>query len=135
MDVNKLPETQCSADKTEVMVIGLRAQLAKFNLSSVTVAGVDVPIQTNPVRNLGVMFDSSMTMSAQVAQPSANYHFNNISRARKMLTTEAAKLTVHTLVTCRLDYCNSLLISVNKSLISKLQNVQRTSARVMSSAR
>ncbi|PIK49627.1 putative RNA-directed DNA polymerase from mobile element jockey-like, partial [Apostichopus japonicus] len=45
-----------NADKTEVMVIGFRAQLVKFNLPSVTVAGVDVPVQTNPVRNLGVMF-------------------------------------------------------------------------------
>ncbi len=81
---------------TEVMVIGFRAQLAKFNLPSVTVAGVDVPIQTNPVRNLGVMLDPGMTMSAQVATiiRSANYHLNNISRARQMLTTEAAKLAV-----------------------------------------
>ncbi|PIK43327.1 hypothetical protein BSL78_19820 [Apostichopus japonicus] len=106
-----------NADKTEVMVFGFRAQLVKFNLPSVTVAGVDVPVQTNPVRNLGVMFDSGMTMSAQVTTTirSANYHLNNISRARKMLTTEAAKLAVHTLVTSRLDYCNSLLIGVNKS--------------------
>ncbi|PIK42617.1 hypothetical protein BSL78_20543 [Apostichopus japonicus] len=62
---------------------------------------------------------------------SANYHLNNIRRARKMLTTEAAKLAAHTLVTSRLDYCNSLLIGVNKSLITKLQNVQRTSARII----
>ena len=54
-----------NADKTEVMVIGFRAQLTKFNLPSVTVAGVDVPVQTNPVRNLGVMFDSGMTMSCK----------------------------------------------------------------------
>ena len=48
-----------------------------------------------------------------------------------MLTTEAAKLAVHTLVTSRLDYCNSLLIGVSKTLITKFQNVQRTSARVI----
>lgn len=39
------------------MVIGLRAQLGEFNLPSITVAGVDVPLLTNTaVRNLGVMF-------------------------------------------------------------------------------
>ena len=32
--------------KTDFMVIGFRAQLTKFNLPSVTVAGVDVPVQT-----------------------------------------------------------------------------------------
>ena len=79
------------------------------------------------------MFDPGMTMRPQVANivRSANYHLTNISRARKMLTTEATKLAVHTLVTSRLDYCNSLLIGVSRSLITSLQNVQRTSARII----
>ena len=79
------------------------------------------------------MFDTGMTMRPQVANVvrAANYHLTNISRARKMLTTEATKLAVHTLVTSRLDYCNSLLIGVSKTLITTLQNVQRTSARII----
>ena len=50
------------------------------------------------VRNLGVLFDSSMTMSAKVTNivEIANYHLTNISCACQMLTTEATKLTVHT---------------------------------------
>ena len=57
------------------------------------------------------------------------------SRARKMLTTEATKLAVHTLVTSRLDYCNSLLIGITKSLETRLQNVQRTSDRIITKRR
>ena len=53
------------------------------------------------------------------------------SQTLVVLTTEAAKLDVHTLVTSRLDYCNSLLIGINKSLITRLQNLQRTSARII----
>ena len=34
-----------NADKTEVMVLGYRTQLSKFQLSSVSVAGIDVPVQ------------------------------------------------------------------------------------------
>ena len=131
MDVKNLSETQCRQNRAYGN--WFRAQLTKFNLPSVTVAGVDVPVQTNSVRNLRVMFDSGMTMSAHVASiiRSANYHLTNISRACKMLTAKAAKLAVHTLVTSRLDYCNSLLIGINKSLITRLQNVQRTSARII----
>ena len=44
------------------------------------------------------MFDPGMTMCAQVANitKAANFQLVNIGRARKMLTTEATKLAVHT---------------------------------------
>ena len=48
-----------------------------------------------------------------------------------MLTTESTKLAVHTLVTSRLDYCNSLLAGINRGLPKRLQNVQRTAARLI----
>ena len=126
-----------NADKTEVIVFGFRTQLSKFHLPSITIAGVNVPVQNNPVRNLGVFFDSGLTMTAQVANviKATNYHLLNISRARKMLTNDAAKIAVHTLVTSRLDYCNSLLAGINKTLLSRLQNVQRTAARIITRRR
>ncbi len=102
--------------KTEVLLVGSRAQLSKFNLPSLKIAGTGVFIQTNPVRNLGVMLDSGMTMSAKVSSivKSANFHLDNTDRVRKLLTVETTEL--YTLVTSRLDYCNSLLTSINKNL-------------------
>lgn len=76
------------------MVCDFRAQLANFNLTSVTVGGVNVPVQINPVRICGVMFDSGMTMSAQFAILiiSTNHLLTNTSRALNMLSNEVAKL-------------------------------------------
>ena len=113
-EIQELMQTnflKLNAEKTEGLVVGFRAQLAKFHLASVNIAGVDVHVQSKAVRNLGVMFDCGMTMGAQVSSitSSANYQLMNIGRARKMLTDEATKLAVHTLVTSRLDYFNSLL--------------------------
>ena len=53
-------------------------------------------------------------MAAQVSNivKSANFHLVNIGRARRLLTDDATKLAIHTLVTSRLDYCNSLLIAL-----------------------
>ena len=126
-----------NAEKTEVIVCGFRAQLCKFHLSSVNIAGVNVPVQTNAVRNLGVMFDCNMSMSAQVNNvvKSANYHLINIGRARKMLTTESTKMAVHALVTSRIDYCNSLLAGISESLLKRLVNIQRTAARIVTRKR
>ena len=114
-----------------------RAQLCKFHLSSVNIAGVNVPVQTNAVRNLGVMFDCNMSMSAQDNNvvKSANYHLINIGRARKMLTTESTKMAVHALVTSRIDYCNSLLAGISESLLKRLVNIQRTAARIVTRKR
>ena len=87
-----------NADKTEVIAIRFRAQLAKFNLQSVKVAGVDVLVETKPVRNLGVVFGHAMTMSAQVSSiiKTANFYLTDIGWSRKLLIVDATKLPVHT---------------------------------------
>ena len=95
------------------MVFGFITQLSKFHLPSITISGVNVLAENNPVRNLGVIFDSGLTINAQVA---------NVIKATN---------AVHTLVISRLDYCNSLLSGINKSLLTRLQNVQRTSAIII----
>ena len=126
-----------NADKTEVIMLGFKSQLAKIHLPTVNIAGVDVPVRTDPVKNLGVMFDCGLTMASQVANitRSANFQLVNIRRARKMLTTESTKLAVHTLVTSRLDYCNSLLTGINITLLNRFEDVQRTAARLIANVK
>ncbi|KAJ8048175.1 hypothetical protein HOLleu_00372 [Holothuria leucospilota] len=90
-------------------------------------------VRSDPIKNLGVMFDPGMSMNAQVTNivKAANFHLINISRAHRFLTTEATKLAIHALVTSRLDYCNSILIGILNRLLTQLQNIQRTSARLI----
>ena len=53
----------------------------------------------------------------------------NIRRIRKFLSVESTKLSVHALVTSRMDYCSSLLYGLPQIQQSKLQRVQNTAAR------
>ena len=73
--------------KTEILIFGFRDQLAKFSITHVQIAGVDIPVLSKPIKNLGVMFDCHMSMSAQVANiiKAANFQLVNIGRARKLL--------------------------------------------------
>ena len=66
------------------------------------------------------MFDSGMTMSAQVSSiiKASNIHLINIGRARKLPTVETTKLAVHTLVTSRLDYCRPPNIQISEIVLS-----------------
>jgi exonuclease III len=130
MSQNKL---KLNADKTEVLVLATPQQRAKISVPSISVNGEIVQILSEPIGNLGAVFDPSMNMSAHVTKvvKSANYHLHNIGKARKYLTEESTKLTVVSLVTSRLDYCNGLLYGITLELVLKLQRVQNNAARVI----
>ena len=119
-----------NAEKTEVLVVGKWSKLKSLNLDSLTVAGSCVIITDKPVRNLGVMMDRHMAMSAQVRQVvrMAYHHLRNIGLARGMLTVASTKQLVQALVISCLDYCNSLLMGLPNNLIHLLDMVQQDSS-------
>ena len=63
------------------------------------------------VRNLGVFFDASMSMSSHIINLSRSVHFQlrNISRIRRFLDFESCHQVIRALVLSRLDYGNYLL--------------------------
>ena len=119
-------------DKTEFLLIGTRQQLAKINtVCSITVGEYDID-PSLCVRNLGVWFDSQLSMSAHVTKlcNSAFYHLHNIRCIRKYLSRDSLLTLIHAFITSRLDYCNGLLYGLPKSQIVKLQRIQNAAARL-----
>ena len=55
----------------------------------------------------------------------------NIGKIRTFLDQESAEQLIHALVHSHIDYCNALLVGLPKCLISKLQMVQNTAAKVL----
>ena len=60
-----------------------------------------------------------------------NYFIRDIRRVRKHLSLDASTALANALVSSRLDYCNSLLHSIPKVHLDKLQRVQNSLARVV----
>ncbi len=133
MLVNKL---MINDGKTVFMIIGNSPHLKKLEFDSITVGDESIPSSDNN-RNLGVVFDSGMTMQPHINSvcQSCYYHLHNISRIRKCLTYEACETLVHALITSRLDYCNSMLCGVPKCHLEKLQRVQNSAARLITYTR
>ena len=87
--------------------------------------------------NLSVIFDETLSFVQHIKQvcKSSFFHVRNISKIRKYLTKESLEVLIHAFVTSKLDYCNSLLYGLPKSLIRKLQSVQNSAARIVTLSR
>ena len=120
-------------DKTEFMIIGTRAQLDKVNVSEIVVGQAKVPAVTI-VRNLGTWLDTNLTMSAHINETcqAAIYHLYNIKRISRYLSYDDRKSIVQAVIMSRIDYCNSLLVGVPSTQLSKLQHLQNAAARLVS---
>ena len=118
-------------DKTEFLYItSSRANcLENIHLS----IGKETISPTNWCQSLRVMLDSPFTMDTQINSLCRATHFQlrNIAAIWYHLRTLATEQPIHSLVSLRLDYCNSLLYGVPKYKINYLQRVQNIAVRIV----
>ena len=120
-------------DKTEFILIGSpknhKQLLPHFPIN---ILGNQVsPAQS--VRNLGVVFDSNFNFSNHVSQviKSTRVHARDLYRIRPLLYLNTLVLLANALVSSRLDYCNSLFLSLTAFELRRLQLVQNSLCRVV----
>ena len=120
-------------DKTKFMIIGTHAQLDKVNVSEIVVRQAKVPAVTI-IRKVGTWLDTNLTMSAYINETCqvAIYHLYNIKRISRYLSYDDRKSIVEANIMSRIDYCNSLLVGVSSTQLSKLQRLQNAAARLVS---
>ena len=128
MVINKLKLNQ---DKPEDVLISSRYR-PRPPLDSLQIGNVTV-VPSSSARNLGVIFDKCFNFEEHIKSicKSSHYHIRNIAKIRKYIDEESAKIVVHAFVTAKLDSCNSLLYGLPQHLISRLQSIQNTAARVV----
>jgi len=66
---------------------------------------------------------------------SSYYHLRQLRPLMRSLSSAAAETVVHAFIASRLDYCNALLYGVSDKLMRRLQSVQNTAARLVTSVR
>ena len=83
------------------------------------------------VRNLGVTLDSTLSLHQHVMNVCrvAYLELQRINSIRNLLSIDAVKALVCSLLLSRLDYCNSLIVGLPQYLIKGLQGVQIAAAR------
>jgi hypothetical protein len=129
MQENKL---QLNDEKTEVLFISSTANSKRYTCLPLKIGDCNIQ-PSEKARNLGVIFDSQLKMSSHVSSlvKSANFHLRGIGRIRKYLDVKSAEKVIHAFISSRLDTCNSLLYGLPETLLTRLQKVQNTAARVL----
>jgi len=130
-----------NAEKTQLMWLGSRHQLPNYltisqlPLSTTTSSStVDIVSTAN---DLGVILDSQLTMTTHVSSVcrAGFFQLRQLRSVRRSLTTEATRALVQAFISCRLDYCNSVLAGVPGVYLQRLQSLQNAAARLVSGAR
>ena len=88
---------------------------------------------SNEVKNLGVMFDCHLSMTAQVNSLCKNliFQLHKISSVRSLITEGVATTLMTSLVLSRLDYCNSVLFGISQEYLDKLQLIQNHASKIV----
>jgi hypothetical protein len=133
MDRNML---QLNETKTEFFILSnprFQHSLSEVKLN----IGSDVIAPSPTIKNLGVVFDKTLSMSNQVSSicSSISIHLRNLSRIRMFLDQSACQDAVRAIVTSRLDYANSLLYGITLKDSNRLQRMQNRAAKLIVKAR
>ena len=119
-------------NKTELLVIGKKHLLKDLPDISLKI-GNDKIAPSSIARNIGAVFDNTLSMSDHISAISrgAWFHLNQISKIRSYLDESSTKTLIHSFVSSRLDSFNSLLHGVPKYELAKLQRIQNAAARLI----
>lgn len=118
-------------DKSDAIFFGTRQRLHNLP-QSLSVAGSNIT-PSDRLKTLGVTLDSTLTFGPHINNivSSCNFHLRALRHVRRSIPQNIANTIACSIVSSRLDYCNSLLYNTSDKYMQKLQRVQNNLARVV----
>jgi len=126
---------QLNKQKTELIWFGTSRALDKINPADKRLQfnnGMTIE-PAEAVRNLGVFFDSELTMRVHISRLTRTcyYQLRRLRSIRRQLGRNIAQQLVSMFVLSRLDYCNALFANLPDITLAPLQRVQNAAARLV----
>ena len=118
--------------KTEIIMFDCPDQMAHTDTFDLL-----APFNHLCVNNLGVMFDSSLKFDKQISSviKTSFFQLRLLAKVKPYLSPSDLERVIHSFITSRLDYCNSLYVGIGQTLLRRLQLVQNVAARLLTGKR
>ena len=119
-------------DKTEYLIIAKKSTLKHIKNTEINVGSAAIT-SSKTVKNIGGFLDQNMCMEEHAKNTIRTCYsqLRQIAHVRPSLTKDATKILVNSTITSRLDFLNSLLYGIPKTITEKLQLIQNNSARLI----
>ena len=117
--------------KTDIVIFGKNSVLSKLNLHGIITNNGNCIKFSDSVKNLGVNLDKSLTLDKHINHiVSSSYNcLRKISYIRKFINTKQCEQLIHSIISSKLDFSNSLLLGLPSYALQKLQRVQNAAMR------
>ena len=121
-----------NSEKTEFILFGSPKFFPHCTMNNINVCGDQVS-NSDKIKLLGIWLDSNLNLKHHINMKcrTAIRNIQKLKHIINVLTQDAARLTVHGMVTLHLDYANALYYGLPESSIKKLQRVQNIAAKVI----
>jgi len=119
-----------NALKTQLMWLGLTQLLERITSQDVIVLGTRAAF-SDTARDLGVVNDRELSLAAHVSSVCRS-GYNQLRQLRPVVrsfSVHATNTLFQAFISCRLEYCNSLLYGISDGLLRRVQSVQNAAAR------
>ena len=119
--------------KTHVMVFGNKSFKQSFNMSGCLNSSSSLIPLSHSTKLLGTHIDDTVSFNLHVSKTvsSSLIILKNVRSIRKFLTPDAAETLIHSVITSKLDQCNSLLFNISSYNLTKLQRIQNFALRTV----
>lgn len=124
-------------DKSEVLLVARKANADRFaHGTGIRVVDSEITFAVQ-LKSLGVTLDQNLSFDQHISNivKSSNYNIRALQHIRPMLDNKVANAVACSIVSTRLDYCNSLLYGTSVRNVQRLQRIQNSLARVVSCAK
>jgi Reverse transcriptase (RNA-dependent DNA polymerase)/Endonuclease-reverse transcriptase len=124
-------------NKSEAILLGTPpASRHTGNPLTVNIAGAIIPVSPT-LKSLGVTLDSKLSFQQHINSvcKASYFHLRSMRHVRSCLPPQILRTVACSIVSAKLDYCNSIMFGTTNENIHRLQLVQNSLARLVTGTR